>query len=299
FVGLRIASSAACRIAGSRHYPPSWVEATSRWIQWFMGRPLQWVLRSGASLPGAGPSCPAPGDTSAARLPAAPPSRAAKPRGGKVRERGKPGCGLAASRFLCARGECGIGSNPVAASTGLDPIPHSPTLASSVASRYTPSPLPINAGILRLGRARAMGAYHLLLASALLTASGETMPLEKIGAWHASLAPGVRLIALEWQILDARELGRVLVHPAAFAKDVKVLQERMRKLQHAPLLEERGRFPPLRLVEQLIANNRKYHTELQQRLEIDPLHADELRDAMDEAEQLFRVWDTLRDALTE
>jgi hypothetical protein len=144
-----------------------------------------------------------------------------------------------------------------------------------------------------------MGPCHLLLASALLTASTDARPLEGIGHWHATLAPGVRLIALEWQILDARELGRILVDPAAFAKDVSTLHERLYKLQRAPLLEERGRFPPLKLVELLIAHNRKYHTELHHRLEIDPLHASELRDAMDEAEQLFRVWDTLRDALTE
>jgi hypothetical protein len=61
FRSSRIASSAACRIAGSRRYPPSWVEATSRWNQWFMGRPLQRVLRSGASLPGAGPRVRLPG----------------------------------------------------------------------------------------------------------------------------------------------------------------------------------------------------------------------------------------------
>src|SRR5262245_56612848 len=144
-----------------------------------------------------------------------------------------------------------------------------------------------------------MGPCYLLLASAMLTASPDAMPPEKSGTWHAAVAPGMRLIALEWQILDARELGRILVDPAAFAKDLKTLQEQLCKLQHAPLLEERGRFPSLKLVELLIANNRKYHTELHHRLEIDPLHAEELRDAMNEAEELFRAWDTLRVALTQ
>src|ERR1700722_11076908 len=50
-------------IAGNRHHPPSWVEATTCWIKWLLGRPLQRVLRSGASVgPGAGPLCPAPGE---------------------------------------------------------------------------------------------------------------------------------------------------------------------------------------------------------------------------------------------
>src|SRR5260370_14307494 len=46
----RIAELSACRLTGCRHYPASWVEAMSRWDQWFMGRPLQWVLRRVALL---------------------------------------------------------------------------------------------------------------------------------------------------------------------------------------------------------------------------------------------------------
>jgi hypothetical protein len=55
-------------IAGNQHYPPSWVEAPISLGQVVMGRPLQRELRSGAYVgPGAGPSCPAPGDTRVGR----------------------------------------------------------------------------------------------------------------------------------------------------------------------------------------------------------------------------------------
>ena len=70
-------------------------------------------------------------------------------------------------------------------------------------------------------------------------------------------------------------------------------------MHNAPLLEERERFPPLKLVEQLVSHNRSYRKELEDRLAIDPLHAEELRAAIDEAEHLFRIWETLRDAVTE
>ena len=51
--------------AGSQHYPPSWVEAQTRWAKWLLGRPLQWELRSRAFVgAGAEPCCSAPADTS-------------------------------------------------------------------------------------------------------------------------------------------------------------------------------------------------------------------------------------------
>jgi hypothetical protein len=117
--------------------------------------------------------------------------------------------------------------------------------------------------------------------------------------WHAELAPSLRRLAREWQLVDAREVGCILFDAKEFAKDLKTLQERRLRLHNAPLLQERERFPPLKLVEQLISHNRAYRQELGERLAIDPLHADELREAIAEAEELFRTWDTLRDALTE
>jgi hypothetical protein len=144
-----------------------------------------------------------------------------------------------------------------------------------------------------------MVACRILLASVLLSSSPDSQPPDAPHVCHAELAPSVRRLALEWQIVDARELDRILVDAQDFQKDLRVLQERRLRLHNAPLLEERERFPPLKLVEQLISHNRAYRRELEDRLAIDPLHAEELRAAIDEVEHLFRIWETLRDALTE
>jgi hypothetical protein len=144
-----------------------------------------------------------------------------------------------------------------------------------------------------------MVACRILLASVLLSSSPDEMPPGDLAAWHVELAPSLRRLALEWQLVDARELGRILADAKQFPKDLQVLQERRTRLHNAPFLEERERFPPLKLVEQLISHNRAYRKELEDRLAIDPLHAEELRTAIDEAEHLFRIWETLRDALTE
>ena len=149
-----------------------------------------------------------------------------------------------------------------------------------------------------------MVAFRILWASVLLSSPPETMrpgmlpPGAEAGV-YAALAPTLRGLALHWQILDARELGRLLNDAKDFPQDLKVLQERMQRLYCAPLLEERGRFVPLKLVEQLTAHNRAYRKELEDRLALDTLHAEELRAAIAETEELFRIWDTLRDALTE
>jgi hypothetical protein len=143
-----------------------------------------------------------------------------------------------------------------------------------------------------------MVAYHLLCASVLL-ASPDTEPAHVSAAVYSELTPALQALALEWQILDAREIGRFLIEPKEFAHDLKVLQERCQRLYNAPRLEERGRFLPLKLIDQLISHNRAYRKELEDRLALDSLHAEDLRGAIDEADQLFRIWDTLRDALTE
>jgi hypothetical protein len=143
-----------------------------------------------------------------------------------------------------------------------------------------------------------MGLCQWCLAVALLNAPPGSIALADPPAWHAEVGGRVRLLALDWQLLDSRELSYLLADPHEFAKDLKTLQERRRELRNAPLLEECARFPPPRLIEQLIAVNRGFHVELDDRLALDRIHAEELRAALDDTEQLFRIWDTLRDAVS-
>src|SRR5919108_5856493 len=63
---------------------------------------------------------------------------------------------------------------------------------------------------------RAMVACRILLASVLLSSSPDSQPPDAPHVCHAELAPSVRRLALEWQIVDARELDRILVDAQDF-----------------------------------------------------------------------------------
>ena len=56
-----------------------------------------------------------------------------------------------------------------------------------------------------------MVACRILLASVLLSSSPDSQPPGDLAAWHEELAPSLRRLALEWQLVDARELGRVVL----------------------------------------------------------------------------------------
>ena len=86
-----------------------------------------------------------------------------------------------------------------------------------------------------------MVACRILLASVLLSSSPESQPPGDLAAWHEELAPSLRRLALEWQLVDARELGRILTDAKDFPKDLQVLRARRIRLHNAPLLEERER----------------------------------------------------------
>jgi hypothetical protein len=88
----------------------------------------------------------------------------------------------------------------------------------------------------------------------------------------------------------------VLAQPQDFAADLKLLQGRYRELVNAPRLEECTRFPERPLVNDLMAFNRAYRNDLTTRLALDTIHEDELRAALTETDQLYRIWDAIRDA---
>jgi hypothetical protein len=120
-----------------------------------------------------------------------------------------------------------------------------------------------------------------------------------LSRWHDDLAPAVRLWAVDWQLLDPKETARMLTNPADFTQDLQVLQRRYHELLTAPWLQELQRFPDRKLVDQQIGFNRAYHKELTEQIELDRVRKDELREALEETDQLFRIWDALRDAQTD
>jgi hypothetical protein len=139
--------------------------------------------------------------------------------------------------------------------------------------------------------------HKFLLAIALLTGSDPLNGVEDSGAVFKSLAPTLRQVAIGWQILDRREADEdILAKADHFAEDLELLQKRLLDYSGAPAVAECERLPERDLISQYINLNRAYHKELSERLQLDQLHSEEIRAALQETEQLFHIWDTVRDA---
>src|SRR5437660_2583073 len=136
------------------------------------------------------------------------------------------------------------------------------------------------------------------LAMALLTLApdaAETAPTEPF----TTLRPTLQALAIDWEILDPREIRYVLTRGEDFAADLKLLRRRWHDLQDAPPLHDCMRFPDRALINDLLAFNRAYRQHLDSRQSLDTTRAYELNEALREADRLYQVWDTVRDARCE
>jgi hypothetical protein len=140
-----------------------------------------------------------------------------------------------------------------------------------------------------------MVAFKVLAAAVLLTSTWEPPP-EQAAAFHAELATTLQGLAIRWEIMDRRETDDLLADPHNFAADLRLLRQRFVELQDAPAVAEAARLPCKEVVNDLLVCNRAYRQDLLARLEIDTVHSEELHAALLETEQLYQVWDTIRDA---
>jgi hypothetical protein len=140
--------------------------------------------------------------------------------------------------------------------------------------------------------------FRLLTAVVLLTGPTAHFDLPENAASHAGCAGALRLLALHLEILDPLET-HVLAHAPEFAADLKVLRGRYQEFAAAPRLHECFRLPERALVEDLLAFNRSFQKDLKDRLALDRIHAADLQTALEETEQLFQVWDAVREARCE
>jgi hypothetical protein len=143
-----------------------------------------------------------------------------------------------------------------------------------------------------------MTLLEMILAVALLSAPPDTSELSDYTVIHPLLAPALKTVAMEWELLDPREMDR-LNNAQDFASDLKMLQDRFENMQNAPRVAEVNRFPGRDLVGDMLAFNRSYRDSVSSRLDIDMLHADELRTILGETDLLYRIYDALRDARCE
>jgi hypothetical protein len=135
-----------------------------------------------------------------------------------------------------------------------------------------------------------------VLAVALLAGSPEAADLPGTAQEFATLRPTLQAVAVSWEILDPREVRYVLARPEDFNADLKLLRRRYQDLADAPPLHDCMRFPDRTLINDLLSFNRSYRQHLDSRQSIEKTYWWELHEALQEADRLYQLWDTVRDA---
>jgi hypothetical protein len=115
-----------------------------------------------------------------------------------------------------------------------------------------------------------------------------------------ALFPGLQLplkgLAVQWEILDPREVNYILARPEDFVSDLNLLRRRFHDLEYAPPLHDCYRFPDRAMVNDLLAFNRAYRQHIDVRQPFELVHWWEMRVAIQETDHLYQVWDYVRDA---
>lgn len=144
-----------------------------------------------------------------------------------------------------------------------------------------------------------MSPGDLLLAAALLTAlPGAPEPTPAPEHW-TEIRDSVHKLAVDWEILDARETRYILSRPDDFTADINLLRRRYQELNDAPRVADSFRFPDRSSVNDLVRFNRAFRKHLDQRHELETDRCEELRTVMKETDRLYQVWDAVRDARCE
>jgi hypothetical protein len=139
-------------------------------------------------------------------------------------------------------------------------------------------------------------ALEYLLAVALLTAPAEGCEPCANPDLYPTLLPTLQQLAIEWEILDPREVRYVLARSEDFAADLQLLQRRYREFADAPPLCDSERLPDPKTISELLTFNRAYRQYLADRWALGQHGARGLRETIQETDALYQVWDTIRDA---
>jgi hypothetical protein len=142
-----------------------------------------------------------------------------------------------------------------------------------------------------------MFTAEFVIAAVLLTSPKEQAVPKSHEGWLHALKPTLMAFAIDGEVLDPREKGFVLGHDVA--GDLAMLRGRYQELAPAPMAGEGQRFPDRKFINEVLALNRAYRNQLSARLAIDLVYSEELRKAIAETDQIYQIWDTVRDARCE
>jgi hypothetical protein len=144
-----------------------------------------------------------------------------------------------------------------------------------------------------------MNSWAYLVAASLLTTPPD-VPEPPIAAdeWPV-VQEALQSLAVEWEILDPREVRYVLARADDFENDLNLLRRRYQELRDAPKLADCQRFPERATVTELLAFNRAYKRFLDAKQTTEHDRASLVRAALKETDCLYQVWDSVRDARCE
>lgn len=141
-----------------------------------------------------------------------------------------------------------------------------------------------------------MSHLNYLLALTLLASPVDTpLPPQAVQLLEG-LRPTVQNLAIEWEILDPREVRYILARREDFASDLSLVRRRYHALIDAPALSDCLRFPDRDAVNEMLSFNRAYRQNLGLRQPMELAHWWDLRTAVQETDHLYQVWDNVRDA---
>lgn len=144
-----------------------------------------------------------------------------------------------------------------------------------------------------------MFPYRFLMAAALLTQSPESPQPPPSPECFTVLKGPLQSLAVQWEILDPREVRYVLARPEDFSSDLNLLRRRYQELSEAPPVSDSLRFPERTTINELLAINRSYRQHIDGRQPGEPSRWWELRSVLQETDNLYHIWDTARDARCE
>ncbi len=144
-----------------------------------------------------------------------------------------------------------------------------------------------------------MNAWSYALAAALLTTPPEVPDPPPDAAEWSAVQEAVQNLAVQWEILDPREVRYVLARSEDWENDLALLRRRYQELKDAPKLADAARFPDRGTVNELLAFNRAYRRHLDARQALEQDRCQCLRTALKETDYLYQVWDSVRDARCE
>src|SRR6185503_13172334 len=135
----------------------------------------------------------------------------------------------------------------------------------------------------------AMNAGSCVLAAMLLTSPPGTPETTPPSSEWPAVQEALQTMAVEWEILDPREVRYILARPDDFTNDLTLLRNRYQELKDAPKLNDGQRFPDKRTVDDLLSFNRAYRRYLDARQTMEPDRAPVVRAALKETDWLYQV----------